>query len=163
MMEEHVEKLRELFATHPAWQKAAKYIRDGSSSRVLFSHVAGDFQLLRRGGQSLLVAGEAQDPDFALRFTPRAIDRLAAIESAEIADFAIELFNCTISDDPELQVGLRVVGGFPRLMLRGYVGLLFGGGPRLLAYGASRGIRNVSDLRKFLKQTKTTDPRWEAL
>jgi hypothetical protein len=162
-MDPYVQQLRLLFLEHPAWLKAGKHIRDGASSRVLFSHVPGEFQLLRRGGQSQLLEGAADDPDFAFRFTPRAVERLSAIESADVADFAIVLFECTVSADPELQVGLRVVGGFPRLMLRGYVGLLFGGGSRLLAYGAGRGVRNVSDLRRFLKQTRSTDPRWESL
>jgi hypothetical protein len=162
-MDPHVLQLRELFLAHPAWVKAARHIRDGASSRVVFSHVAGDYQLLRKSGQSLLIPGPAEDPDFAFRFTPRAIERLAAIDSDQVADFAIALFEGTVAEDPELQVGLRVVGSFPRLMLRGYVGLLFGGGPRLLAYGASRGVRNVGDLRKFLKQTRVTDPRWDSL
>jgi hypothetical protein len=162
-MDPHISKLRELFLGHPAWLKAARHIRDGASSRVVFSHVPGEYQLLRKGGQSHLLEGVAEEPDFAFRFTPRAIDRLAAIQSDQVADFAIALFEGTIEEDPDLQVGLRVVGSFPRLMLRGYVGLLFGGGPRLLAYGASRGVRNVSDLRKFLKQTRVTDPRWDSL
>ena len=162
-MDPHISKLRELFLTHPAWLKAAKHIRDGATSRVLFSHVPGDYHLLRKNGQSQLLEGPAQDPDFAFRFTPRSIDRLTTIESDQVADFAIALFEGTVEEDPELQIGLRVVGGFPRLMLRGYVGLLFGGGPRLLAYGASRGVRNVGDLRRFLKQTRATDPRWDTL
>ena len=162
-MDPHILQLRELFLGHAAWLKAARHIRDGASSRVVFSHAPGEYQLVRKNGQRQLLDGPAEDPDFAFRFTPRAIERLAAIESDQVADFAIALFECTIAEDPELQVGLRVVGSFPRLMLRGYVGLLFGGGPRLLSYGASRGVRNVSDLRKFLKQTRVTDPRWESL
>jgi hypothetical protein len=160
-MDPHVDKLRSLFRSHPAWLEAAKRVRDGSTSRVVFSHVPGEYQLVRRSGESHLLEGTAADPDLAFRFTPRAIERLSAVESNEVADFAITLFDCIVSDEPELQVGLRVVASLPRLMVRGYVGLLFGGGPRLLAYAANRGVRNVSDLRKFLKQARATDPRWE--
>jgi hypothetical protein len=161
-MDPHVLKLRSLFRSHPAWLEAARSVREGSASRVLFSHVLGEYQLVRRDGESLLLEGAAPDPDFVFRFTPKAVDRLAELESAEVADFAIELFDCIVSDDPDIQVGLRVLASLPRLMVRGYVGLLFGGGPKLLSYAASRGVRNVSDLRKFIKQARASDPRWEA-
>jgi hypothetical protein len=162
-MDPHVDRLRTLFLSHPAWLRAARAVREGSTSRVLFSHVSTEYQLVRREGESVLLEGTASDPDFAFRFTPASIDALACVQSEEVADFAIALFDCIVSDDPERQVGLRVLASFPRLMMRGYVGLLFGGGPRLLSYGASRGVRNVSDLRKFLKQARASDPRWEAL
>jgi hypothetical protein len=161
-MDPHVHKLRSLFRSHPAWLEAARSVREGSTSRVLFSHVPGEYQLVRRGAESVLLEGAAADPDFVFRFTPKAIDRLAAIASDDVADFAIVLFDCIVSDDPDSQVGLRVVASLPRLMVRGYVGLLFGGGPKLLSYGASRGVRNIGDLRKFLKQARASDPRWEA-
>jgi hypothetical protein len=159
----HVERLRQLFLTHPAWLKAASSIRDGSSSRVLFSHVPGQFHLLRKDGESLLLEGPAKDPDFAFRFTPKSIDRLSAVASGDVGDFGIELLECVLSDDPELQVGLRVLGGYTRLLFRGYVGLFFKGGPRLLSHANERGIGNVSDLRKFFKQASGVDPRWEEL
>lgn len=162
-MDAHVEKLRTLLATHPAWLSTAKTIRDGSSSRVYFSHLPGEFHMLRKDGQSLLLDEPVLDPDFAFRFTPKAIDCLSAVKGSEQADFAIAFFDCVVSDDPELQVGLRVTAGFTRLVWRGYVTMLLRGGPRLLAYGATRGIHSVSDLRKFMRQTRASDPRWENL
>ena len=162
-MDAHVEKLRALFASHPAWLSTAKTIRDGSSSRVYFSHLPGEFLMLRKDGKSLLLDEPAPDPDFAFRFTPGAIDRLCQVEGSEQADFAIALFDCIVSDDPDLQVGLRVISGFTRLVWRGYVTMLLRGGPRVLAYGATRDIYNVADLRKFMRQTRASDPRWENL
>lgn len=162
-MDAYAEKLKTMLATHPAWISTAKTIRDGSSSRVYFSHLPGEFHLLRKDGQSLLIDEPAEDPDFAFRFTPRSIDRLCAVKGSEQADFAIELFDCVVSDDPEVQVGLRVIAGFTRLVWRGYVTMLLRGGPRVLAYGATRGIHSVSDLRKFMRQTRASDPRWEHL
>lgn len=162
-MDVYAAKLEHMLKTHPAWIATAKTIRDGSSSRVYFSHLPGEYHMERRNGESLLLAEPVADPDFAFRFTPKSIDRLCSVKGHEQADFAIEFFECVVSDDPDLQVGLRVIAGFPRLLWRGYVTMLLRGGPRLLAYGATRGIHSVSDLRKFLSQTRASDPRWENL
>ncbi len=162
-MDPHIAQLRNLFLTHPAWLDAARNIKDGAQSRVVFSHVSGDFHMLRKDGKSLLLEGKASDPDFAFRFTPAAIERLARVEGANLADFAVELFDCIVSEDPELQVGLRILSSFPKLFMRGYVTLLMKGGPRVLAYGASRGVTSVGELRRFLKQAQASDPRWENL
>jgi hypothetical protein len=162
-MDPHVARLRELFLAHPAWLRAAAHIRDGCESRVYFSHVEGEYRLVREGGASHLLEGAAADPDFAFRFTPRAIDRLAAVESDRVADFAVELFETIVSDDPDLQVGLRVIAGFGRLLRRGYLGLLLKHAPRLLSYGRTRGVTNLGELRKFLRQSRASDPRWANL
>ncbi len=162
-MDPHVAQLRELFRTHPAWGRAAEHIKDGAQSRVYFSHVPGEYHLIRLDGASDLLEGPATDPDFAFRFTPRSIERLAAVEGDQIPDFAVELFECIVSDDPELQVGLRVIAGFTRLFRRGYVGLLFRNSRRLLSYGRARGVTNMRELRKFLRQSRASDPRWENL
>jgi hypothetical protein len=162
-MDPHISQLRDLFLTHPAWLSAAKHIRDGAQSRVLFSHVDTEFCLARKDGESHLIEGPATDPDLAFRFTPKSIERLSAVEGDDMADFAVELFECVVSDDPDLQVGLRVVSGFTKLLFRGYVKLLIKSGPRVFAYGSSRGVTNVSGLRKFLRQARASDPRWAQL
>ncbi len=159
-MDPHVAQLRQLFLTHPAWQKAAENIKDGSQSQVHFSHVGGDFHLVRKDGASHLMDGPATDPDFAFLFTPKAIERLWAVEGDDPGDFAVELFEGILTEEPDEQVGLRVVSGFTRLLSRGYVKLLFKSGPRVRAYGKSRGVSSIGSLRKFLKQARSSDPRW---
>jgi len=162
-MDPHVAQLRQLFLTHPAWRKAATHIKDGSQSRVHFSHVNGDFHLLRKDGGSHLMEGPAADPDFAFLFTPKAIERLSAVEGEDPADFAVELFEGILTEEPEEQVGLRVVSGFAKLFARGYVKLLFKTGPRVRAYGKERGVSGMTGLRKFLRQARASDPRWAQL
>jgi hypothetical protein len=162
-MDPHVSQLRQLFLTHPAWRKAASSIKEGSQSRVYFSHVDGEFHLLRKDGDSHLLEGTASDPDLAFLFTPKAIERLSAVESEDPADFAVELFDSILNEEPDEQVGLRVVAGFTKLISRGYVKLLFKSGPRVMAYGKTRGVTGVTGLRKFLKQARASDPRWAQL
>lgn len=158
-MDRHVELLRNLFLTHPAWLAAARYIKDRSNSSVRFSHVPGAYHLLRKDGQSLLLDGPAPDPDLAFRFTPRSIERLSAVQGADIAAFGIELIECAGSDDPELQVRLRVLAGFPRLLRGGYVNLLLKGGPRVLAQGGAGA--SLSDVRKLFAQLRSDDGSWD--
>ncbi len=59
-------------------------------------------------------------------------------------------------------MGLRIVAGFPRLVRRGYLGLLLASGPRVLAFGASHGVRTVGALRRLVAQLRDSGPAdWE--
>jgi hypothetical protein len=158
-MDPHVELLRKLFNTHPAWLAGARHIKEGSSSEVRFSHVRGAYHLLRKDGQSFLLDGPAPDPDLAFRFTPRSIERLNAVQGTDMIDFGVELLECVCSEDPELQVRLRVIAGFTKLLRRGYVGLLIRGGPRILTYGGGSG-GSIADVRKLLNELRS-DEGWD--
>jgi hypothetical protein len=157
-MDPHVELLRTLFLTHPAWRAASDHLKEGASSRVLFSHVPGEYQLVRRGNQNLLLEGKAQDPDLAFRFTPKSIERLSRVQSTEIADFAVELLACGESEDPEMQVHMLVKAGFTKLLFRGYASLLIKAGPRVLT-GSGKGGPTLSDVRKWISALRS-DSGW---
>jgi hypothetical protein len=145
-----VDALATLFRDHPAWIRAARHIAEHAESAVAFTHRPGEhWRLVRRGGRTLLLPGRAGDPDFAFLFSPGAVARLAAVEG-DVGDFAVELFT-RIVDPPEAErVELRIVASFPRLVRRGYVRLLLAAGPKVVAFGAARGIRTLGDLRRLL-------------
>jgi hypothetical protein len=149
-MDPHVELLKNLFLTHPAWRAASGYLKEGSQSRVLFSHVPGEYQLLRHGSQNLLLEGKAKDPDLAFRFTPKSIERLSRVQGSDIADFGVELLDCAASRDPEIQVRMLVIAGFPKLFLRGYATLLLKAGPRVLKGSSGKGGPSIADVRKMV-------------
>lgn len=155
-------RLAALFLEHPAWVKAARHTVDGASSKVFFSHLPGTpWQLIRVRGESLLRPGRAADPDFAFRFTPAAIERLDAVEG-DVADFAITLFALILETDEALQLGFRVIAPFPRLVRRGYLRVLLSAGPKLVAYGARRGVRDLGDLRRLVAHVRARPPEaWE--
>lgn len=157
-----MQTLARLFREHPAWVTAGRYLTEGASSRVFFSHRPDQrWHLVRRRGRSLLRPGAAPDPDLAFRFTPRAIDRLAAVEGG-MADFALALFDLIAEQDEGLRVGLRVVAPFARLVRRGYLALLLAAGPRVLAYGLARGVRSATDLKRLIDRVSTREPEdWE--
>jgi len=158
----HVEKLAACYREHPAWREAARRLSADASSAVYFSHRPGEAWHLRRLGESVeLRPGRAEDPDLAFCFTPAAIERLASVRDG-IGDFAVALFECMASEDPDLRVGFRVVAPLGRLLRRGYVGLIVSAGPLVAAYGARRGVRTLSQLRRLIRESRAGSPAdWE--
>jgi hypothetical protein len=158
----HVDRLARLFREHPAWRAAARHVSDAATSRVLFSHRPGErWHLARRGGESLLLPGDARDPDFVFRFSPAAIERLARVEGS-VGAFAVELFGLVAGEDPEARVDLRIAAPFSRLVRRGYVRLLAAAGWRVLAFGARHGVRSLGGLRRLVEREREGPPEpWE--
>ena len=161
-MDEHVERLARLFREDSAWKAAARHLEEAATSGVYFSHRPCDpWRLVRERGQTLLRPGPAADPDFVFRFTPASVERLAALDG-NVGDFAVELFSLMIETDPAQRVDFRIVAPFSRLVRRGYLGLLAAGGLRVLAFGASRGVRTLADLRRLIQRVADRSPEsWE--
>jgi hypothetical protein len=158
----HVERLARLFREHPAWREAARHLSEEATSRVIFSHRPGErWRLERRGEGSLLLPGDAPDPDLVFRFSPAAIARLAGAEGS-VGDFALELFGLIVAGDAEARVDLRIAAPFARLARRGYVRLLVAAGWRVLAFGARHGVRSLSELRRLVERIAARTPApWE--
>ena len=160
--DEWTERLARLYREHPAWRSAARRLVAAATSTVYFSHRAGEpWHLEQREGETRLLPGAAPDPDFVFRFTPDSIERLEAVTGG-VGDFAVELFTLIAEADPDEGVGLRIVAGFPRLVRRGYLGLLLASGPRVVAFGATHGVRTVGALRRLVARLRDSGPAdWE--
>jgi len=158
-----VRSLATLFRDHPAWARAARHLAGRAESAVFFTHLPGrPWRLVRRRGETLLLDGRAHDPDFAFRFSPAAVDRLGAIATDDIGDFAVALFECIVDPDESRAVGLRIVAPFARLVRRGYVRLLLAAGPKLIAFGTGRGVHTLGELRRFVARMRRQRPaEWE--
>ena len=160
--DEWVERLARLFREHPAWRAAARHLSAEATSSVYFRHRPGEpFRLEQDERGTLLLSGAARDPDLVFRFTPGSIERLEAVRGG-IGNFAVELFRLLSEADPDASVDLRIAAGFPRLARRGYVRLLLRAGPRVLAFGATRGIRTLGALRRLVADLRrpVSEP-WE--
>jgi hypothetical protein len=157
-----IERLAQMFSDHPAWREAARLLDPRAASTVFFRHRPGEpWHLERSGDRTLLLPGAASDPDFAFRFTPAAIDRLASLQGTA-GDFATELFALVYSNDPELRVNIRVAVGFARLLRRGYVRLLLAAGPRAAAIGFAHGETGMSSLQHLVSSLRRLDrAQWE--
>jgi hypothetical protein len=87
-----VERLAELFRSHPAWTRAAALLSEQACSNVRFLHRPGEvWHLARVRGVTRLEPGARTDADLELAFPPAAIDRLAETRGG-IRDFAVTLF-----------------------------------------------------------------------
>jgi hypothetical protein len=149
-----VSALAALFRDHPAWIQAARHLADRVESAVTFTHRPGEhWRLVRRRGQTLLLPGRARDPDFAFRFAPASVARLAAVEGG-VGDFAVELFARIVEPCESKRIELRIVAPFTRLVRRGYVRLLLAAGPKVAAFGAANGIRTIGDLRRLFRRLR---------
>jgi len=157
-----VSRLAHLFQTHPAWLSAARVLRADANSAVYFSHLPGEpWQLFGRNGTTHLEPGLPEDPDFVFRFTPASVDRLAAVRGG-VGVFAIELFSLILEEDEDVRIGFRIVSSLPTLAGRGYLHLLVAGGPRVLAFGAKRGVRGLADLHRLVRRLSSRGPEpWE--
>jgi hypothetical protein len=157
-----VTRLAESLRTHAAWRAAARYVAAEGESAVYFSHRPGEpWRFVRRAGESRLERGRAADPDFAFRFTPEAITELAAVEGG-FGDVAVVLFELIASAEPPRRVEFRIVAPFWRLVLRGYLRLLLAAGPRVVAFGATHGVRTVTALARLVADLRRREPAdWE--
>jgi hypothetical protein len=152
-----IDRLARFFAEQPAWRGAARLLDPRVTSTVFFCHRPGEpWHLERRGDETLLLPGAADDPDLAMRFTRAAIDRLAAVRGSA-GDFAAELFALACSNDPEVRVNIRVAVGFERLLRRGYVRLLLTAGPRARAIGLAHGESGMCSQEHLVASLKRLD------
>ena len=111
--------------------------------------------------RAVLRPGRSAAPDFAFRFTPAAIDRLAAVEGS-VGDFALALFSLILETDERLQIGFRVIASFAQLVQRGYLRLLLSAGPKVVELGARHGVTDLGDLRRVVAQMRARTPEvWE--
>jgi hypothetical protein len=161
---EAVERLARLFREHPGWRSAAQRIEEGSSSDVFFTgHAGRAWHLEKVAGETLLTPGRSPDPDFVFRFTSASVERLEAV-SGGVGRFAVELFRLILETDPKLRIGFRIVAPFSKLVRRGYLGVLAAGGLPVLAFGASRSVRSLADLRRVVELLSTQAPHdWECV
>ena len=61
-----------------------------------------------------------------------------------------------------VEIDLRVVAPFWRLLRRGYVRLLLAGGPKVLAFGARHGVGDLAALRRLVAAQRSDEPAtWE--
>lgn len=157
-----MERLATLFGGHPEWVAAAAYLDPRASTTVYFSHRPGEaWRLEERGGGIRLLPGSAHDPELVLRFSPGAVERLAAV-SGGIGDFAVAVFERLLDDDPAERMDIRIVAPFWRLVERGYVRLLLAAGPQVLRFGLVHGVRNLSDLRQLVGRLREREPEgWD--
>lgn len=153
-----IAKLARLFGEDPVWVDAMKRIADGSASAVYFTHRPGEpWHLIVESGVVHLRPGPTKKPDFAFRFSPQSIDKLAAV-SGGIDAVAVQLFDLILADE----IGFRINASFWRLVRHGHLRLVLEAGPKVFAYGARHGVRTLGQLRAVAKSASSSQKAaWE--
>ncbi len=158
-----LETLRVFFEEHEVWQEAARPVKDGANSEVYFRSIPGEYYLIREDGKSWLRKGKAPSPDFSFVFPDEAIRRFESLNGDNISDFAMLLFELLGNEDDLNLIGFRVSGSIGQILKRGYLQVVLKGGPRVLQYAASHGIRSLGDFGRLLKSLKGGDIDWGKL
>lgn len=144
------ETMRRFYAESPACLKAAKPIKEGASSLVMFEGDDRPYALVREKGVSVLRPGRPEDPDMFFRFTAGAVEALASLRTRSVGEYATRIFDLILSEDPRCRVDYRLFSDFATLFRRGYVGILLLGGPAVLAYGARHGVKGIGGLKRLI-------------
>lgn len=155
-----IDRLARLFRDHPAWIRAAEGLHPTATSTVYFAHRPGEaWHLVRTARGVELLPGMAEDPDLVFRFSAESVQHLERVDGG-VGEFAVALFSSILEGESDL----RIAAGFPRLIRRGYLGLLRRAGPPVLAFGARHGIRNVGALRALVADLRDREPaEWEGV
>lgn len=147
--EEAKQRLVHYFAENPAWVSAAKPLGDGVSSRVRFVGDDREWNLVRRGGKSVLEPGIPQNPDFEFVYTEGAVNYMTEIADGTIGDFATRLYECCFLLDEDRRVEFRVVSSVGQIIRRGYWIIALKGGFKVLKMARQHDIGGVDDIKRL--------------
>lgn len=153
------------FAENPAWISAAKPLGEGVASRVMFVGDEREWNLVRRGGVSVLEPGAPVNPDFEFIFSEGAIQYMTELPEGTIGDFATRLYECCFLLDEARRVDFRVVSGVGQILRRGYWIIALKGGFKVLKIARQHGIGGVDDIKRLfgLLQGKSSADVREAI
>jgi hypothetical protein len=143
------QKLVRYFAENPAWISAAKPLGDGVASRVRFVGDDREWNLVRRGGVSVLEPGDPVNPDFEFIFCEGSVHYLTDLEHGTIGDFATRLYECCFLLDEERRTEFRIVSSVGQIIRRGYWVIALKGGFKVLRIARAHGIGGVNDFRRL--------------
>jgi hypothetical protein len=147
--------LTQFFETSSAARKAASPLKKSAEVGVTFTDVPGEFRFALVDGRPRLLREKAQDPDFILTMSPGAVAAIAAKPDDDVGDLGITFFQHMLAEKPEDKVRVKLHSGILKLTMRGYLGVLAAGGPKVVMWLAQKGLKGpgavasaISRLRK---------------
>ncbi len=119
-----------------------------------FTDAPGDYRFISEEGHPRLLAGTARDPDFELTFGPAATRALAARPEADVGDLGVLFFQHMLAAEPEAKIRVKLHSGLMKLTLRGYLGVLAAGGPKVFGWLANKGLKGPGAVAGALSRLK---------
>ena len=146
--------LTKFFSTSAAARTAASSLGKSAEVGVTFTDVPGSFRFYSDGGKPVLAAGTPKDPDFDLTLGPGAVRDICSKPEAEIGDLGILFFQHMIAHAPEDKIRVKLHSGLMRLTMRGWLGVLAHGGPRVVGWMAQKGLKGPGAVAAAISKLK---------
>jgi hypothetical protein len=146
--------LRQFFETSEAGRRAASSLKKAASVGVRFTDVPGEFRFHAVDGHPRFEAGKADEPDFELTLAPGAVRDICDRPQADVGDLGIAFFQHIIAKDPEQKIHVRLHSGLIKLTMRGWLGVLAAGGPKVIGWMAQKGLKGPSAVAHALSRLK---------
>ena len=147
-------KLRRFFETSDASRRAASSLRKAAEVGVRFTDVPGDFRFHSVDGKPAFEAGKAMDPDFELTLAPGAVAAITARPQADVGELGILFFQHIIAKEENEKIRVKLHSGLVRLTMRGWLGVLAAGGPKVIGWMAQKGLKGPSAVASALSRLK---------
>ena len=147
-------KLARFFATSEAARRAASSLKKAAEVGVRFTDVSGEFRFFSRDGKPVFEPGRAADPDFDLTLAPGAVAAITARPDADVGDLGILFFQHMLAKDENEKVRVKLHSGLIRITMRGWLGVLASGGPKVVGWMAQKGLKGPGAVASALSKLK---------
>jgi hypothetical protein len=147
-------RLRRFFETSDASRRAASSLRKAAEVGVRFTDVPGDFRFHSVDGKPAFEAGKAMDPDFELTLAPGAVAAITAQPHADVGELGVLFFQHIVAKDENDKIRVKLHSGLVRLTMRGWLGVLAAGGPKVIGWMAQKGLKGPSAVASALSRLK---------
>ena len=145
------QQFQKFISKHPVFLRASSFLKDDTVSLVKFEGDDQDYEWLKLDGENICRPGNPEKPDLYFRFSSGAVSYLNDIQTSDIGEFMIRMFECILTKDPEKKIDFRIVSNFRRLASTGHINLLLKSGPKTATFAAKHGVKSIGDLRRKLK------------
>ena len=147
-------KLGRFFQVSEAARRAASSLKKAAEVGVRFTDVPGEFRFLAREGRPVFEPGRASDPDFDLTLAPGAVAAITARPDADVGDLGILFFQQMLAKDENAKIRVKLHSGLVRITMRGWLGVLATGGPKVVGWMAQKGLKGPSAVASALSRLK---------
>jgi len=147
-------KLRRFFETSEASRRAASSLKKAAEVGVRFTDVPGDFRFHSIEGKPAFESGKAMDPDFELTLAPGAVEAITAQPQADVGDLGVLFFQHIVAKDENEKIRVKLHSGLVRLTMRGWLGVLAAGGPKVIGWMAQKGLKGPGAVASALSRLK---------
>ena len=147
-------RLRRFFETSDASRRAASSLKKAAEVGVRFTDVPGEFRFHSVDGKPVFESGKAMDPDFDLTLAPGAVAAITAQPQADIGELGVLFFQHILAKDENAKIRVKLHSGLVRLTMRGWLGVLASGGPKVIGWMAQKGLKGPGAVASALSRLK---------